>query len=142
MPGTILLLSYTTHTQHTYTYICMHILFIHTTSLPAISHCTSLRILYFYSNRFAFSAVQSEFISDSTIHEDVLSFLYFICYSVCFVSALIVLSQSTVVVMFGPSKALKGDSSDSVKDASENMRQQQWLVLCIGGISISALFLT
>lgn len=89
---------------------------------------------------FAFSAVQTEFNSDSTIHEDVLSFLYFICYTMCFVSALIVLSQSTIVVMFGPSKALKGDSTDSVKDASENMRQQQWMVLCIGGVSITALF--
>ena len=94
-----------------------------------------------FIHRFAFSAVQTEFVSDSTIHEDVLSFLYFICYTACFVSALIVLTQSTVVVMFGPSKALKGDTSDSVKDASENMRQQQWMVLLIGGVSITALFL-
>ena len=50
---------------------------------------------------------------------------------------MIVLTQSTIVTMFGPSKALKGDSSDAVKDASENMRQQQWMVLFIGTISYS-----
>ena len=45
------------------------------------------------------------------------------------------------LVMFGPSKALKGDTSDSVKVASENMRQQQWMVLCIAAFCITCLFM-
>jgi len=46
-----------------------------------------------------------------------------------------------LTVMFGPSKALKGDTSDSVKVASENMRQQQWMVLMIGALCIFSLFM-
>lgn len=42
--------------------------------------------------------------------------------------------------MFGPSKALKGDTSDSVKISSENMRQQQWMVLGIGTVCITSVF--
>lgn len=57
-------------------------------------------------------------------------------------TALIVLTQSTIVTMFGPSKALKGDSSDAVKDASENMRQQQWMVLIIGNIRSIYIYIT
>jgi len=78
--------------------------------------------------------------SDDTLTGDALSYVYFISYTICLVTALIVLTQTTIVTMFGPSKALKGDTSDSVKIASENMRQQQWLVLGIGTICISSVF--
>eukprot|EP01035_Chromulina_nebulosa_P021236 gene21236-27515_t len=47
-----------------------------------------------------------------------LAYFYYIFYTICFVSALAVLSQSTVVVTFGPSFALKGTTSDSVKIAA------------------------
>ena len=79
--------------------------------------------------------------SDGTVHEEVLSFLYFVAYTICLVTALIVLTQSTIVTMFGPSKALKGDESNAVKDASENMRQQQWMVLIIGTHCMHVLFI-
>lgn len=42
--------------------------------------------------------------------------------------------------MFGPSKALKGETSDSVKVASENMRQQQWYILYVGMVCIICIF--
>ena len=83
-------------------------------------------IFHIYFNKFIISH------SDGTDIREVLSYLYFISYTVCLVTALIVLTQSTIVTMFGPSKALKGDTSDAVKEASENMRQQQWMVLMIG----------
>jgi len=78
--------------------------------------------------------------SDGTLRGDVLSYMYFISYTIGFVSSLIIVTQTTIVTMFGPSKALKGDTSDSVKLASENMRQQQWYILNVGVVCITSIF--
>jgi hypothetical protein len=40
--------------------------------------------------------------------DEVLSYFYFVAFTVCLVAALFVLTQATIVVMFGPTMALKG----------------------------------
>ncbi len=52
---------------------------------------------------------------DSVAHPEVLKFFCYSLFTVSFVAALFVLSQATIVVMFGPSMALKGSSEASVK---------------------------
>lgn len=89
---------------------------------------------------FSFTAVTSEFSNTYGLFSTVLSYFYYTCFTICFCAALFALSQATIVVMFGPSMALKADDSDAVRVASEYMRQQQVLVFNIGVVSISALF--
>ena len=90
---------------------------------------------------FAFSATTASYASDGSDGGDCLSYLYFFFYTICFVCALMVLSQATIVTMFGPSKALKGDSTDAVQMSGDEMRKQQYLVLVGGFFSITALFI-
>jgi len=89
---------------------------------------------------FSFSAITTEFVHTYGSVSTVLSYVYYCCFTVCFCAALFALSQSTIVVMFGPSMALKADDSDAVRVASEYMRQQQVLVFNIGVVSVTALF--
>jgi len=49
--------------------------------------------------------------------------------------------QCTIVVMFGPAKALKGSEAESVKHAADDMRHQMYVILRIAFISITSLFL-
>jgi hypothetical protein len=72
--------------------------------------------------------------------QSVLPYFYYVLFSICLVAALFVLSQATIVVMFGPSLALKGADQSSVKVASEYMREEQWRVFTVGAVSITALF--
>lgn len=89
---------------------------------------------------FSFTAVSS--VSEAnTVKELALSYFYYVCFTVCLVAALFVLCQATIVVMFGPTMALKGSSDEAVKYAAGHMMQQQLLILRAAGISISALFL-
>jgi hypothetical protein len=71
---------------------------------------------------------------------DTLAYAKHIAYTICLCSALIIVTQTTIVTMFGPSKALKGETSLSVKEASENMRQQQWYILYMGMVCIICIF--
>lgn len=89
---------------------------------------------------FSFAAITTEFTNTYGTFSTVLSYVYYSCFTVCFCAALFALSQSTIVVMFGPSMALKADDSDAVRVASEYMRQQQVLVFNIGVVSVTALF--
>jgi len=57
------------------------------------------------------------------------------------VAALFVLSQSTIVVMFGPTMALKGSSDEAVKVAAGHMMAQQFFIFQLAALSITALFL-
>lgn len=89
---------------------------------------------------FSFTAVSTVY-DDGTIAGLTLSYFYYVCFTVCLVAALFVLSQATIVVMFGPTMALKGSSDEAVKFAATHMMQQQLLILRAASISISALFL-
>ena len=72
---------------------------------------------------------------------DILSSCYQIFMTIGFVSSIFALSQSTIVLMYGPSFALKGDTETVVMKASEEMKQQQLFVTVLIFISIFALFL-
>jgi hypothetical protein len=90
---------------------------------------------------FAFTAVGNTSVFTST-DDGPATIPYFVyaLFTLCLVAALFVLSQATIVVMFGPSMALKGADQASVKRASEYMREEQWRVFTIGAVSISSLF--
>lgn len=75
------------------------------------------------------------------ITNEVLAYFYVVCFTVCFVSSLFVLTQATVVVMFGPTMALKGSSDEAVKIAAGLMKDQQMVVFKVAGIVLTSLFL-
>jgi hypothetical protein len=89
---------------------------------------------------FSFTAV-STFANTTNLKQLSLSYFYYVCFTVCLVAALFVLSQSTVVVMFGPTMALKGSTDEAVKVAAGHMMAQQFLIFQIAALSITALFL-
>jgi hypothetical protein len=89
---------------------------------------------------FSFTAVSA--VNEATTTAALaLSYFYYVCFTVCLVAALFVLCQATIVVMFGPTMALKGSSDEAVKYAAGHMMNQQLLILRAAGISISSLFL-
>eukprot|EP01031_Cornospumella_fuschlensis_P035695 gene35695-43291_t len=88
---------------------------------------------------FAFAAV-SETTEDANVAKLTLSYFYYVFFTVTLVTALFVLCQATVVVMFGPTMALKGSSDEAVKYAAGHMMGQQLLILRAASISITALF--
>lgn len=93
---------------------------------------------------FAFTACTTELSTSLYTTDDestVLAYFYFVFFTICFVAALFCLSQATIVVMFGPSMSLKGESEEAVKVAAERMRVQQGLIFFLGVISISSLFI-
>lgn len=71
----------------------------------------------------------------------VLSYFYYVSFTVCLVCALFVLSQATIVVMFGPTMALKGSTDEAVKFAAAQMMSQQFVILRGATISITSLFI-
>lgn len=70
----------------------------------------------------------------------VLAYFYYSCFTVCLVTALFVLSQATIVGMFGPTMALKGSTDEAVKMAADKMMNQQYIILKAALIAITALF--
>lgn len=74
------------------------------------------------------------------VAELTLGYLYYVAFTVCLVAALFVLSQATVVVMFGPTMALKGSTDEAVKFAAGHMMHQQLLILKAAVVSVTALF--
>mmetsp|Transcript_17971 Transcript_17971/g.39849 ORF Transcript_17971/g.39849 Transcript_17971/m.39849 type:complete len:140 (+) Transcript_17971:196-615(+) len=66
---------------------------------------------------FSFTAVILE-TNTGSVWREALSYFYYVCFTVCLVAALFVLSQATVVVMFGPTMALKGSTDEAVKFAA------------------------
>jgi hypothetical protein len=89
---------------------------------------------------FSFSAV-SALSNSEGIKQLTLSYFYYVCFTVCLVSALFVLSQATIVVMFGPTMALKGSTDEAVKVAAGHMMSQQFLIFQVAALAITALFL-
>ena len=78
---------------------------------------------------------------NSSITQMALSYFYFVPFTVCLVAALFVLSQATIVVMFGPTMALKGSTDEAVKFAAAQMMGQQFIILKAAMVSITALFI-
>lgn len=89
---------------------------------------------------FSFAAVASVF-DDRGLLEMTLGYFYYLCFTICLVAALFVLSQATIVVMFGPTMALKGSTDEAVKVAAGHMMNQQLKIFKLAAVSITALFL-
>ncbi|RYY71530.1 hypothetical protein EON63_21630 [archaeon] len=60
----------------------------------------------------------SEVTEDANVAKLTLSYFYYVFFTITLVTALFVLCQATVVVMFGPTMALKGSSDEAVKYAA------------------------
>lgn len=89
---------------------------------------------------FSFTAVSVTYDASGTT-QLALGYFYYVCFTVCLVSALFILSQATIVVMFGPTMALKGATDEAVKFAAGHMMNQQLIILRAASIAISSLFL-
>lgn len=91
---------------------------------------------------FSFSAVIATNSANNTDDVEViaLSYFYYVFFTICLVTALFILSQATIVVMFGPTLALKGATDDAVKFAAAHMMNQQLIILRAAYVSITSLF--
>lgn len=96
---------------------------------------------------FSFTAIigvaqtsSSSIISNNYIARKILEYFYYIFFTICFISALCVLAQATLVVTLGPSMALKGTSNESVKIAASHMFRQMLMIYKIASVCISSLF--
>ena len=110
-------------------------------------------LINLYSNNLSAIATQAALIGGfsftavilntqtSNVAQVALSYFYYVSFTVCLVAALFVLSQATIVVMFGPTMALKGSTDEAVKFAAAMMMNQQFIILKASVISITALFL-
>ncbi len=88
---------------------------------------------------FSFAAVAGAF-TDTSILGLTLGYFYYTLFTICLTVALFVLSQATIVVMFGPTMALKGSTDEAVKVAAGHMMTQQLLIFKLAVIAITALF--
>lgn len=73
--------------------------------------------------------------------EIALSYIYQFSFTISFITSIIILSQSTLVVTLGPSMALKGNTNSAVKIAAIHMFKQLLLIYKIAFISITCLFI-
>lgn len=89
---------------------------------------------------FAFQALTTPQDMSTPVLE-ALGYVWYICFTICFISTIIILSQATLVVTYGPSMALKGSGQDAVKVAAKFMFQQELFIYRIAFVSITALFL-
>eukprot|EP01040_Poterioochromonas_malhamensis_P013816 gene13815-15234_t len=89
---------------------------------------------------FSFTAVL-ESPEHGSLAERILSYFYYVCWAVCLVCCLFILAQATIVVMFGPTMALKGATDDAVKFAANHMREQVFIALTAAWAVITALFI-
>jgi hypothetical protein len=71
----------------------------------------------------------------------VLPYVFYACFATSFSTALYVLALGTVVVMFGPTLALKGSTDDAVKYAATHMRKLQMKILKAAFTAITTLLL-
>mmetsp|Transcript_24624 Transcript_24624/g.26946 ORF Transcript_24624/g.26946 Transcript_24624/m.26946 type:complete len:405 (-) Transcript_24624:255-1469(-) len=89
---------------------------------------------------FSFTAVLVA--SDpGSLADQVLGYFYYVCFAICLVTSLFILSEATIVVMFGPTMALKGATDDAVKFAANHMREQQMIILKAAWVVVTSLFL-
>lgn len=88
---------------------------------------------------FAFTSVIAQHPVDGIVNET-LGYFYYVCFTICLVTALIVLSHATLIVNFGPTMALKGNSQDSVKVAAVHMRTQLYVIYFYCLICLTSLF--
>jgi hypothetical protein len=79
--------------------------------------------------------------SNNGLASEILSYFYYFLFTISLVSALFVLSQATIVVMFGPTMALKGSSDFAVKYSATHMLAQQFIIFKAAALAISSILL-
>jgi hypothetical protein len=89
---------------------------------------------------FSFTAVSMAY-NSGTVASLALGYFYYFLFTTTLVSSLFILSQATIVVMFGPTMALKGSTDEAVKYAASHMMSQQLIILRAATIAITSLFL-
>lgn len=88
---------------------------------------------------FSFSVLVEHVVADN-IKDETLAYFYVFSFTICLVTALFVLTQATIVVMFGPTMALKGSNDEAVKIAAGHMMAQQYLIFRAAAVTITSLF--
>lgn len=91
---------------------------------------------------FAYTAIFEALYPSSTRMEYWISYPYYFFSTICLICSLFIVTQSTIVTMFGPSMALSGESSEAVISSVLNMRKQQTLIFKIGILAIASLYLS
>ncbi len=68
------------------------------------------------------------------------AYLFYVVNALCLISSIYIVSQSAIVVIFGPTSALNGDSAESVSRAVHLMREQQTHIFVVGIFCLFTLF--
>jgi uncharacterized membrane protein YhaH (DUF805 family) len=123
--------------------------FIHATLQQGTAHIQgSLIQLYTYNLNaigtqaaliagFAFQAISNV---AATLSTDALDYWYYICYTICLITALFVLTQSTLTAIYGSTLSVRGNDASIVENAAKIMKLRQEFILKIGFACITSLF--
>jgi hypothetical protein len=115
---------------------------LYTTNLSALA--TQAALIAGFSFTAVISVLQANtqsVVGDDSHAQDALQYFYYIFFTICFIAAVCVLSQATLVVTLGPSMALKGTTNEAVKIAASHMFRQMILIYKIACLAITSLFL-
>jgi hypothetical protein len=91
---------------------------------------------------FAYTAIFEAVYPNKIVMQYWLSYPYYFFSTICLISSLFIVTQSTIVTMYGPAMALSGETAESVASSVLNMRKQQTLIFKIGIVAIAALYLS
>ena len=86
---------------------------------------------------FAFTALSDLTPTDATTG---LQYFYYICYTICLITALFVLTQATITAIYGSTLSVRGKEAETVEYAARIMKERQEFILKMGFTCISALF--
>jgi hypothetical protein len=89
---------------------------------------------------FAYTAVFEAVYPTNFQYQYYIAFPYYFFGTICLISSLFIVSQSTIVTMYGPAMALSGETPESVTSSVTNMRNQQTLIFKIGVVTVFTLF--
>jgi hypothetical protein len=72
---------------------------------------------------------------------DVLAYPFYFINAITVVVSLFIVSQATLVSIFGPTLALNGNSAEAVQTAVNHMEEQQYFILKLACVSVTTLFI-
>jgi hypothetical protein len=87
---------------------------------------------------FAFTALSD---LNPTEASTALQYFYYIFYTICLITALFVLTQATIAAIFGTTLSIKGKNAKTVEIAAKIMKDKQVLILQMGSVCITSLFI-
>lgn len=103
------------------------LVFLYTNNLNAISTQAAL------FSAFAFTGLEeTDYPETGFGRNNVLPFFYYFFITICFLTAMSTLLQSTIETIWGPSMAMNGENHEAVIDAAEHMKLQQRFVFKTG----------